>query len=294
MVEAILPYGDLVDALDDPDADFTVFAPNNAAFGGVDLSTMDDAAIRRTLSYHVAPTAEGGMSLNTSALGADQALPQMLDTLVEGEQLTVQDDGTGTIVVVDSDGSEVALGEAVVAGNGVVYIINEILTVPADEGMGGMDGGAGTGSGGADGDGGGSPATEGSTLAAIQDNGDLSSLAAIVGTRSDSLQAEDDNNRAQVVFAPRNDTIDPDATSILAYTVTSAPGTPPGGPAPAGTYTAFSDLDGMQAGPKLQFELAGEGESLTVNGLPAQYVVTSAGPVLYVYGGSAEGEDGDS
>jgi len=278
LVETLGSYPDLVDLLDDETKTFTVFAPDNAAFAALDLSAIPEedreAAVRNVLVYHVVPNTVYNSS-------TDQTLPQTLTT-AQGADLTVMDDGTGAAVIMNGDAT-VAIGQAVdSASNGVVYIIDTVLDAPAAPAtppMGGTD----DGGDGDDGDDGGASGAEGSTLAALENDDDLSMIAAVVGDRAQSLQADDAGNRSQIVFAPRNSAYQADVTSILAYTVTEAPGNVPGGPAPAGTYTSFSGPDGT-AGGNLTFVLAGEGDSLTVNDLDAELVATTSGPTLYVFG----------
>jgi len=277
LVETLGDYPDLVDLLDDETKTFTVFAPDNAAFAALDLSAIPEedreAAVRNVLVYHVVPNTVYNSS-------TDQTLPQTLTT-AQGADLTVMDDGTGAAVIMNGDAT-VAIGQAVdSASNGVVYIIDTVLDAPAAPAMGGTD--VDGGDDGDDGNDGGASGAEGSTLAALENDDDLSMIAAVVGDRAQSLQADDAGNRSQIVFAPRNSAYQADVTSILAYTVTEAPGNVPGGPAPAGTYTSFSGPDGT-AGGNLTFVLAGEGDSLTVNDLDAELVATTSGPTLYVFG----------
>ena len=277
LVETLGDYPDLVDLLDDETKTFTVFAPDNAAFAALDLSAIPEedreAAVRNVLVYHVVPNTVYNSS-------TDQTLPQTLTT-AQGADLTVMDDGTGAAVIMNGDAT-VAIGQAVdSASNGVVYIIDTVLDAPAAPAMGGTD--VDGGDDGDDGNDGGASGVEGSTLAALENDDDLSMIAAVVGDRAQSLQADDAGNRSQIVFAPRNSAYQADVTSILAYTVTEAPGNVPGGPAPAGTYTSFSGPDGT-AGGNLTFVLAGEGDSLTVNDLDAELVATTSGPTLYVFG----------
>ena len=280
LVETLGDYPDLVDLLDDETKTFTVFAPDNAAFAALDLSAIPEedreAAVRNVLVYHVVPNTVYNSS-------TDQTLPQTLTT-AQGADLTVMDDGTGAAVIMNGDAT-VAIGQAVdSASNGVVYIIDTVLDAPAAPAMGGTDvDGGDDGDDGNDGNDGGASGAEGSTLAALENDDDLSMIAAVVGDRAQSLQADDAGNRSQIVFAPRNSAYQADVTSILAYTVTEAPGNVPGGPAPAGTYTSFSGPDGT-AGGNLTFVLAGEGDSLTVNDLDAELVATTSGPTLYVFG----------
>ena len=295
----------IVNLLDDESQTLTVFAPNNAAFAALGDGTEDgetedgetedgetedsdggEIDIENTLLYHVGTD----MSLDTMM---SPTYPVTLMT-AQGASITVSQDDTGAVVVTDSAGTPVALGEPVTAANGTVYIIDQVLVAPDAEDMT-TDPGETTVPGGTDNPdmAGGPGASEGSTLAALEGDEDLSSVAAIAGDRAQSLQATDDSNRAQIVFAPRNDTFDAGATSILAYTVTASGTTPPGGPAPAGMYESFGDLTGDSAGTKLQFDLQGEGEDITVNGLPAELIPTTSGPVLYVYGGEVDdGDDG--
>ena len=276
LVTTLAAYPDLIDLLDDETMMFTVFAPNNEAFDDLDLDDVDEADreafIRNTLVYHVVPDTVYNSS-------TDQTLPQTLTT-AQGAEIMIVDDGTGMASIVDGD-DNVAIGTAVdTASNGVVYVIDTVLTAP-EAASEPVDPGP------TDPAGPGADAVEGSTLAALQDDDDLSSVAAIVGERDQSLQAADDGNRSQLLFAPRNSAFDAGATSILAYTVTARGPEDAGMPATSGTtYTGFSDLTGdPQGADKLQFAVSGEGDTLMVNNLPAELVETTSGPVLYVYGG---------
>ncbi|UUY03646.1 fasciclin domain-containing protein [Svornostia abyssi] len=114
---------DLVETLQG-DGPFTVFAPTNEAFEALPAGTLDDLLkpenkeqLTEILTYHVVPD---------EAMAADLTDGQKLKT-VQGEELEVgvADDGTVTI-----NGAEVTTAD-VDASNGVVHVIDEVLTPPS-------------------------------------------------------------------------------------------------------------------------------------------------------------------
>lgn len=109
------------------DGPFTVFAPTNAAFeqSGVDLAALSDNELRNILLYHVVPGEVRSNDLqdgqtyaataSTDAPGANQ-----LSMLIEKSPTGIELNGTSTVTNGD-----------VVAGNGVIHVINNIL-IPLD------------------------------------------------------------------------------------------------------------------------------------------------------------------
>lgn len=109
----------LTDALADPDAELTVFAPTDAAFAAIDPAVLaglladPGGALTQILTYHVAP---GELT------AADVVATRFVDTL-QGEQILVDagDDGvflnvTSQVIVTD-----------IQASNGVIHVIDEVL-----------------------------------------------------------------------------------------------------------------------------------------------------------------------
>jgi transforming growth factor-beta-induced protein len=95
---------------------FTVFAPINVAFTGVDATALTDEQITEILLYHVVPE------------------PYTAATLVSGPLTTVG----GATVMIDVSASGIKVNDAMVvfpdilASNGVVHVIAGLLMPPAD------------------------------------------------------------------------------------------------------------------------------------------------------------------
>jgi transforming growth factor-beta-induced protein len=115
------------------DTDYTVFAPSDDAFAaaGIDLDTFDTdeeiAVLADILLYHVV----AGTTLSTDlAAGANTV------TAANGDELTITVSDTG--VAVGADGAAVTLAD-VPASNGVIHVIDKVLTPPADDPFAGID-----------------------------------------------------------------------------------------------------------------------------------------------------------
>lgn len=111
----------LVDTLNDPNAQYTVFAPANSAFDAIpeaDLNNLlaDVPALTDVLTYHVLPM----------RLSPDQ-LAGTFKT-VEGKDLTIS--GSGESFTVGDGGANVVCGNVQTA-NATVYIIDQVLSPPA-------------------------------------------------------------------------------------------------------------------------------------------------------------------
>lgn len=119
LVEAVTAAG-LVETLEEP-GPYTVFAPTNEAFGalGNTLETLLEPAneeeLAEILTYHVVP---GELTASELSDG------QQLET-VQGDSLEVKVDGEEVTV----NGAKVSLPD-VEASNGVVHVIDEVLTPP--------------------------------------------------------------------------------------------------------------------------------------------------------------------
>ena len=109
---------DLLDAANNPTSDLTVFAPTNAAFESVltalGKSSIDELPVellREIVQYHIVAGAAFSTDLTSG----------LLPTLLEGESLEVNVDGTITI-----NGNEVAVPD-VRAINGVIHGMGAVL-----------------------------------------------------------------------------------------------------------------------------------------------------------------------
>ncbi len=120
LVEALGGFSDLVAALSDTTEEFTVFAPNNAAFTALltvveqeNLSDIPSDVVRRILDYHV---------VAGEAFAGDLTDGQTITTLL-GEELTIGVDGANVTV----NGVSVVTPD-IDANNGVVHIVDGVLT----------------------------------------------------------------------------------------------------------------------------------------------------------------------
>merc|ERR1711902_58720 len=123
LLNGALKANELNTTLADTDAEFTLFAPNDAAVGavtGVDI-TAD------ILTYHVVAGKTLAAAVPTDATA--------LNT-VNGDATTVQRDASdGSITVTDSQGTvaNVVITQANIVGvNGVVHVIDAVL-IPDDD-----------------------------------------------------------------------------------------------------------------------------------------------------------------
>jgi len=127
LVELVTDQG-LAGTLADADAEYTVFAPTNAAFESIrsTLETLTDDQVTNTLLYHVlAASVEAGDLQETqrvSTLNNDEEI------LIEVSDGTVTINGTATVQIAD-----------VVGTNGVIHIIDEVL-IPEELGGGAPSG----------------------------------------------------------------------------------------------------------------------------------------------------------
>lgn len=122
LVDAVTA-ADLVDALNDPEAEYTIFAPANSAFDKIpaeDLEALlaDTDALTDVLTYHV--FAEGRMDL---------AQLQEAGELTELNGGTVTLEGEGDTLTINGE-SMVVCGN-VTTSNATVHIIDTVLMPPA-------------------------------------------------------------------------------------------------------------------------------------------------------------------
>ena len=119
LVAAVQRAG-LVEALSGP-GPFTVFAPVNAAFDGVDLDGMSRDELAALLRYHVA---DGDVALSSLANGS------VLGTSGEGN-ITVTVPEVNNRGVRLNDEAQVIYPD-IRASNGRIHLVNAILTPTAD------------------------------------------------------------------------------------------------------------------------------------------------------------------
>lgn len=101
----------------DTENGYTVFAPANSAFEGLDLSGLSQEEIQGVLTYHV---------LSNTVLSGDLQASQTVTT-VNGEELLIEV-ADGTVSITDNSGATYQVTEADLQGtNGVVHIINGVL-----------------------------------------------------------------------------------------------------------------------------------------------------------------------
>merc|ERR1711907_535110 len=121
LVQAVVAGG-LLDAIADPAAELTVFAPTNEAFanlledlGASSLEDIDTDTLVEVLTYHVVPAV---------AFSTDLSDGQVLPTLNGAELVVDLTDG----VVIDGIGSDATVILAnVAAGNSVVHVVDAVL-----------------------------------------------------------------------------------------------------------------------------------------------------------------------
>jgi uncharacterized surface protein with fasciclin (FAS1) repeats len=102
---------------------YTVFAPTDAAFGNIDMSNLSDSQVKNILMNHVVQgTAESSnlitAYLNTLAVESLSGVENNLSLYVN----------VGTDITLN--GQSVVTGPDNLASNGVVHIVNEVITIP--------------------------------------------------------------------------------------------------------------------------------------------------------------------
>ncbi len=129
LVVAVKAAG-LVDTLNGK-GPFTVFAPTNQAFAALPAGTVDNllkpenkAALSKILTYHVVP---GSYSAHDLMAAIKQGGGWARLTTVEGEPLTIKDDGK-MLWITDAKGvtSSVTIAD-VKQSNGVIHVIDKVL-----------------------------------------------------------------------------------------------------------------------------------------------------------------------
>lgn len=128
---AAVQAADLVDALSDPDATLTVFAPTNEAFEealaalGLTAEELlaDTETLTAILTYHVL-----GEEVTSSDL-AEAGTEEIPVTTLSGEELVVIVGDAGNVTFADQ--SATVTTADVEASNGVIHVIDAVLLPPS-------------------------------------------------------------------------------------------------------------------------------------------------------------------
>ncbi len=119
---AAVSAANLVDALSDETANYTVFAPNNSAFSAIQstvntlLKPENLSQLQNVLQYHVVAS-----EVFSSELKDGQTV-----TTLNGETLKISIEGEKVFIVGTTNRAEVILAD-VKTSNGVVHVINSVL-----------------------------------------------------------------------------------------------------------------------------------------------------------------------
>jgi transforming growth factor-beta-induced protein len=97
---------------------FTVFAPTNEAFARAGINVNDVAAVTEVLKYHVISGA-----ITSSVLSSSQSV-----TTLQGEKVLVTKTSSGRVFV---NNDALVVTADVIASNGVVHLIDEVLITPS-------------------------------------------------------------------------------------------------------------------------------------------------------------------
>jgi uncharacterized surface protein with fasciclin (FAS1) repeats len=126
-VVSLVKKADLVETLKS-EGPFTVFAPNNGAFGKLDAATVESlqmpenkAALANILTYHVVPGTYTTAALKVMAQKGESLTSvqgQMLMPILEDGKLMIQDAMGGKVSLETSD---------VISSNGVTHVITSVL-----------------------------------------------------------------------------------------------------------------------------------------------------------------------
>merc|ERR1712238_392939 len=123
---AALSATNLVGAISSPAGPFTVFAPTDEAFdalpnGLVECLLQEDnlPILSNILLYHVA---------NGEALSTDLSNGMRIPTLLQGEEVLVDlNNNEGVVKINDAT----VVGADVLASNGVIHVLNQVLVPPS-------------------------------------------------------------------------------------------------------------------------------------------------------------------
>jgi len=111
---------------------FTVFAPNNEAFGRLAPGTMDTlmkpehkATLAKIVNYQVV---SGALSLEALVKQAKDAGGTITLTTVEGSPLTLTAEESGVVKLTDANGNPSYIAQPdVTQSNGVIHVVNGVL-----------------------------------------------------------------------------------------------------------------------------------------------------------------------
>lgn len=109
---------DLQPTLENPDAQFTVFIPDDNAFDDSNVSSLPVSELRKLLEYHI---------VESKILSGDLSNGQTLETM-NGANLTVSVAEDGTITL--DGGAATVIEKDLIGINGVVYVIDTVLNPP--------------------------------------------------------------------------------------------------------------------------------------------------------------------
>lgn len=116
-LEGAVGQADLTSTLQG-DGPFTVFAPHNASFEGLDLSGLTQQQLQDVLTYHV---------LDSKVLSGDLVSSQTVTT-VNGNELTIEVASDNAVSLTDQQGNTYQVTQADLEGtNGVVHVIDGVL-----------------------------------------------------------------------------------------------------------------------------------------------------------------------
>ena len=211
LVSLLSAFPELAEALDDETATFTVFAPTDEAIAASGADALDPEALEEVIAYHGVP----GTAFNAMALEAGTSFPVTLET-AQGGTVEIVDDGDGSLSVVDAAGTPVALDRIIdSASNGVVYVIDAVLSPPAapdgdaagnadDDADGEVPDGADPATPGVQGPA--DPAGDGGTILDVAGEAEgLGTLVSVLGGYPDLVELLGDGSAELLVFAPTDD-----------------------------------------------------------------------------------------
>jgi len=130
LVAAVKAAG-LVDTLQST-GPFTVFAPTNAAFSKLPAGTVDNllkpenkGSLTKVLTYHVVP---GRMTAASLMKAVKEGGGWAKFKTVEGDEITIKQDGMSKLWVVDTKGATSSITIAdVLQSNGVIHVVDSVL-----------------------------------------------------------------------------------------------------------------------------------------------------------------------
>jgi transforming growth factor-beta-induced protein len=134
----------VLEALSDPEAELTIFAPTDAAFASAAEALgeetfgallADPDALAGVLLYHVVSGTVHSGDLATMMMDSeDMTAPLIVDTALEGTAIAISVDEDGNAYVnasADSDGAPIVITD-IDASNGVIHVIDGVLLPPTE------------------------------------------------------------------------------------------------------------------------------------------------------------------